>query len=1303
MFYIANGHNAVGRFYETFGNGGADTRERKLPASSTSRTWFRPNPPFSKVRWSIRNNVNLQQSALLLALGYVADHRDEFLNNFYLKSKRSVAKAKIEGPAAWVIAADGKRPALAAQLANLVQRQGAEVHRLDREIEVKVAKPAPPRERAGGDAAANRAAEEPKNEKLPAGSYVIRMDQPYSRMVDMLLDTQYYSTADPRPYDDTGWTLGPLRNVATHRVTDLTILDAAMTLVEIPAHAPGGVEGKGSAWFVVNSTAEPALATLRFRLKDVAMFAAEEPFKVDNVAFNAGSLLIPAGTEGDSLRKRLDSAAASLGLKAHAVDSSLQVKRHAVAVPRIALLHTWVNTQNDGWFRLALDECEVPYAYISDKEVRETSDLRSKYDVIVFPPVFGGLPGLINGVRRRTLADGTELGGAVPWKPSDLTPNLGGIDVADDIRGGLGFEGLAHLKRFVEQGGVFIPVTASTNLPIGLGMIEYVSITDTQKLKANGSVLKASVEDRRSPIGYGYDESVALYFNQAPVFRVSLAGGGFGGRGGGGAGPDGEGTARTTGRGSAADPDVPQGRPFRETEREPTLPRAERELFIDPEVREFIAGSIPPPRMWPRVVLRWANEKDLWVSGMLEGGSDLAESPAVIDVPLGRGHVVLFGNNPMWRHETHGSFMLLLNAALHFDNLHAGAREESSEVPKPAVIASSPAAPKRPSRQYTVEQYLATTAVSGPSFSPDGSRVIFTSDESGVPNANTVSFAGGPASPLTRSTTDSTYAVSYYPKDDRFLYSHDRGGDEQRHLYVLESNRETDLTPGKGLTSMFSGWSRDDLSFHVLTNERDRKFFDVYRYDTESGKRSLLYEEKSGFRVDEVSSDGRWVALAKPKTTADGDIYLWDVRGATMSHITPHKAPAQYSAAEFDSENRWLYYLTNEGGEFTRVRRYELASGKHEDVESADWDVQYTNFSHDGRYRVTAINEDGRTVVRVRDTRTGTLVPMPKLPEGDITSVAFSRDETRMVLALNGDRAPTNLYACAVGAPEATRLTSSLSKEVDPEDLVESRVVRFKTTDGLTIPSILFKPHQASSEQKAPALVWVHGGPGGQTRKGYSPFIQYLVNHGYVVLGINNRGSSGYGQTFFTADDRRHGREPLQDCVDGKKYLAGLPYVDPERIGIIGGSYGGYMVLAALAFRPDEFVVGVDIFGVSNWLRTLESMPPYWEAQREALYKEIGHPVDDREMLRAISPVFHAEKIRRPLIVLQGKNDPRVIKPESDDIVAAVRASGVPVEYVVFDDEGHGFTKKKNQVEGIRAVLQFLDKHLKGQRATATD
>jgi dipeptidyl aminopeptidase/acylaminoacyl peptidase len=304
-----------------------------------------------------------------------------------------------------------------------------------------------------------------------------------------------------------------------------------------------------------------------------------------------------------------------------------------------------------------------------------------------------------------------------------------------------------------------------------------------------------------------------------------------------------------------------------------------------------------------------------------------------------------------------------------------------------------------------------------------------------------------------------------------------------------------------------------------------------------------------------------------------------------------------------------------------------------------------------------------------------------------------------MAFYFTGDRSPANLYVYNLAAGTTKQLTQSLNPEISADDLVDSQVVRFKSFDGLTIPNILYRPHGATANNPAPALVWVHGGPGGQTRTGYSPLIQFLVNHSYVVLGINNRGSSGYGKTFFTADDRKHGREPLWDCVESKKYLKSLGYVDESRIGIIGGSYGGYMVLAALAFKPEEFKVGVDIFGVANWVRTLESVPPYWESFRKALYKEIGDPQTDRQMLMEISPLFHADKIIRPLLVLQGANDPRVIKPESDDIVNAIKKKGGVVDYIVFDNEGHGFTKKENEINGDQAILKFLDKYLKGNGA----
>ncbi len=612
----------------------------------------------------------------------------------------------------------------------------------------------------------------------------------------------------------------------------------------------------------------------------------------------------------------------------------------------------------------------------------------------------------------------------------------------------------------------------------------------------------------------------------------------------------------------------------------------------------------------------------------------------------------------------------------------------------PPLRAADP--PRRPSKEYTIEQFLSTTAIQGASFSADGKKLLFSSDASGIRNVQSIPVSGGEPTALTRSTADTTTAISYFPNDDRFLFTRDQGGNELNHVYVqTPAGEERDLTPGEKLKAAFAKWTRDGGAFYVRSNERDPRFFDVYRYDAKTYARSLFYQDDVGYDLGDISEDAKWIAFQKFNTTSDSDIYLWNTAAKTMTLISKHEGTATYEPSVFDPDSKWLYYLTNDGSEFTRVRRYELASGKSEDVEKADWDVAWTFFSKNGKYRLSTVNQDGRSILKVWDGRSGAPVPMPSLPAGEISSVRVSADEKLLAFQLDSDRGPNNLWVYAFGSKAPVRLTDTMTKAIDPEDLVDAQVVRFKSFDGMEIPNIFYKPWQASAAAKAPALVWVHGGPGGQTRLQYSAAIQYLVNHGYVILGINNRGSSGYGKSFNTADDHKHGREPLWDCVEAKKYLQSLPYVDANRVGILGGSYGGYMVLAALAFKPEEFAVGVDIFGISNWLRTLESMPKWWEAQRAALYKEVGDPEKDKDFLKETSPLFHADQIRRPLMVVQGANDPRVIKPESDDIVGAVKKNGVPVEYVVFPDEGHGFTKKKNQIEGWSAILKFLDRYLK--------
>jgi dipeptidyl aminopeptidase/acylaminoacyl peptidase len=598
--------------------------------------------------------------------------------------------------------------------------------------------------------------------------------------------------------------------------------------------------------------------------------------------------------------------------------------------------------------------------------------------------------------------------------------------------------------------------------------------------------------------------------------------------------------------------------------------------------------------------------------------------------------------------------------------------------------------------EYSIEAFLGTTSYMGASFSPDKSKLLVSSDTTGIYNAFEIPVSGGDPVQLTSSTTDSILAVSYFPGDERILYMSDQGGNELHHLFVRElDGSAVDLTPGEGLKAQFEGWAHDDQSFFVTSNERDPRFFDLYEYAIDGYSREMFYQNDEGYQIADVSPDKRYLAFVKLHTMSDTSVHLYDRSNNEMHLITPHEGDVRNQAMGFSADGTVLYLTTDEGREFTHLVRYDLGSGDREVVVESDWDVARATTSKGGKYLLVAINNDARTEVRIYETATMQQLSLPEIPAGDIGSMSVSRDEQTMAFYVSGDRNPNDLFVYEIGGDAPRQLTSSLSPAIDPGHLVEGRVVRFNSWDGLEIPGVLYTPHGAGPDNRVPAVVWVHGGPGGQSRIGYFGLIQYLVNHGYAVYAINNRGSSGYGKTFNQLDDRNHGEGDLGDCVASKKMLVETAYADPERIGITGGSYGGYMVLAALTLQPEEFAVGVDIFGISNWIRTLENIPPWWEAMREALYREMGDPGEDVERLTRISPLFNADKIVRPLMVLQGANDPRVLQVESDDIVEAARANGVPVEYVVFDDEGHGFQKKENQLSGYKAILAFLDEHLK--------
>jgi hypothetical protein len=638
LMFLAAMHNGISRLYETFGNGGADTEKRILAPDEYQRTWFKQNPPLPVVEWSQRDNNNYEETALLTTISYFAQNSPQWLENFYLKAKRSIGKPETSGPAAYVIPPDNQSASRRAELLRVMALQHVEVSRLSEAVTVtnKSAKKQ--------DDTANA----PKPQTFPAGSYVIRMDQPYSRIADALLDRQYWAPDDPQkhPYDDTGWSFPDLFAVPTVRVTDASILKAKMDPVPDAGVPAGSVAGSGDV-IAINNSGEITLLGLRYALKDAKVSVAEQAFDAGGKHFPAGSLIIQ-NASADALKSAITDAdveAVSLG----AVPS---VAMHDAPVPRIAMMHTWGGTQTEGWWREALDKLHVPYDYISTQTVSHEGGLRAKYDVIIFAPV--------GRSSTQQIVSGMPMWGSpLPWQKTDLTPNLT-IDSTDDMRPGLGLDGVAHLRDFVEKGGLLITSEDTAQFAIDEGLAPGVFVNHAATVHVVGSVLGAQFVDHKNPAAWGYGDNLAVYSADGMAFTIGNM------------------TVprhietekdyhRATGRGGSQEEDISQGRSAVDPEPLPSPKPWEATPLNEEEARDN--PYLIPEQYRPDVILRFVSAKGLLLSGLLEGGPQIEEKPIVVDAHFGAGNVLLFANNPIYRGETIGSYPLVLNAILNFDHL----------------------------------------------------------------------------------------------------------------------------------------------------------------------------------------------------------------------------------------------------------------------------------------------------------------------------------------------------------------------------------------------------------------------------------------------------------------------------------------------------------------------------------------------------------------------------------------------------------------------------------------------------------
>ncbi len=593
---IANLHNSIGRFYETYTSSGADcVNSVALPATATSVQWYRPNPPVNGVKWCIRSNVNYQQSGVLVALRHVADNRQKYLENAVTKAERAIARGKAAAPYAFVVPKGQRRAAEAAEMVNLFRTQGTEVHEATEAFSLG----------SGKDSV-----------RVEAGDWIVRLDQPYTQFPRTVLSLQSFKPSDPQPYDDTGWTMDLLRHITTLKIADAAVLQKPMRMLTADAVVTGAVAGAGTT-LIVPHLGDWRSSILPWKVAGARVRVADTAFTVNGATYAAGTFLV---TDAPAVRASI----AALGLGAVAA-AEPTVPSHPITLPRIAIMHSWISTQDEGWVRYAFERLGVPYTGISDQEAR-TPGVLDRFDVVVFPHVGGNAGAMLNG---RSMA-----GPPVPWKKSAETPHLGSVDETDDVRPGMGLDGLLALRRFVERGGLLFTEGATSRFVADMGFHPQVSVVETPNLRARGGVFRGEVVTTSHPMLYGYERrNFPLFFSQAPVLQVG--GGGFGGGGGGAAATPPTGPAMGIG-----------GKPI------------DASILAETE------------RQRPKVVVRWAQNADsVLISGLIAGGTEMAGRAAVVDAPVGAGHVILMGTRPWYRWQNQGSMAMAFNAIANWNSL----------------------------------------------------------------------------------------------------------------------------------------------------------------------------------------------------------------------------------------------------------------------------------------------------------------------------------------------------------------------------------------------------------------------------------------------------------------------------------------------------------------------------------------------------------------------------------------------------------------------------------------------------------
>lgn len=598
-------------------------------------------------------------------------------------------------------------------------------------------------------------------------------------------------------------------------------------------------------------------------------------------------------------------------------------------------------------------------------------------------------------------------------------------------------------------------------------------------------------------------------------------------------------------------------------------------------------------------------------------------------------------------------------------------------------------------KEYKVSQFFAIRVIYGSSVSPDGKTIAYITNTNGMPNIWTVPVNGGWANQITLED-NAVFSLHYSPKKNQLLFSSDMQGDENHQLYMIsdKGGEVTSLTPGHaGSQIAFCRFNKKGTKILFCSNKRDKRFFDTYTLELDTLKETCIAEYDDIYPLTAVdwSNDEKFILYNRYYNNSNHDLLLYNTSTGKLTNFTEHSGSMKNFVASFSKKADKVYFLTDYNREFLGLAFYDVKTGKIDWSQVENWDITNYAFSNSEKMLLYAVNENGTTKLKLKNQKSGKIRTL-KLPKGNCSSFEFTKDDKKLVLIYDTPQNPNDIYVYDLKTDKLKQITYSMIGGIPKNDFIIPQTVKYKSFDGLEINALLFIPKGFKKDGSNPAVVWPHGGPEWQEKILFNKYFQIMANRGYVVIAPNFRGSTGYGKTFQGKIYKDWGGAEFKDVLGAYDYLLDTGYVDRNKIAVVGGSFGGFMTLTCVTKAPERWKCAVDIFGPSNLITFCNSVPEHW---KPGVVELVGDVEKDKDFLMERSPINYIERITAPLLIIQGKNDPRVVQAESDQIAEKLREQNKEVEYHVLSDEGHGFSKVSNQIMVWNNICSFLDKHLK--------